>query len=210
MEMCLWRYIVIISLLWRMKCANGIRFVIDKEECVSHKVESEGDILHFSFVLIKSDSPSHVADSGVDLLVKGPSGEQLHDIHDKTSEKYEFVVYKKGLYQFCFTNNSPFLVTVDFDVHVGHFTYHDQHAKDEHFAPLLKQISRLEEALYNIQFEQHWLEAQTDRQVILNDNMSRRALHKSMFESAALIGASVLQIYLMQRLFDRKLHMSRV
>lgn len=36
----------------------------------------------------------------------------------------------------------------------------------EHFTPLLEQIAKLEEALYNIQFEQHWLEAQTDRQAI--------------------------------------------
>lgn len=36
----------------------------------------------------------------------------------------------------------------------------------EHFAPLLEQIAKLDEALYNIQFEQHWLEAQTDRQAI--------------------------------------------
>lgn len=38
----------------------------------------------------------------------------------------------------------------------------------EHFTPLLEQIGKLEEALYNIQFEQHWLEAQTDRQAIGN------------------------------------------
>lgn len=36
----------------------------------------------------------------------------------------------------------------------------------EHFAPLMEQITKLEEALYNIQFEQHWIEAQTDRQAI--------------------------------------------
>ena len=36
----------------------------------------------------------------------------------------------------------------------------------EHFAPLMEQMSKLEEALYNIQFEQHWIEAQTDRQAI--------------------------------------------
>lgn len=38
----------------------------------------------------------------------------------------------------------------------------------EHIAPLLDQIAKLEEALYNIQFEQHWLDAQTDRQAIGN------------------------------------------
>jgi hypothetical protein len=48
-----------------------------------------------------------------------------------------------------------------------------QHATDsfhltnaEHFSPLFEQIAKLDEALYNIQFEQHWLEAQTDRQAI--------------------------------------------
>ncbi|KAK9093890.1 hypothetical protein Scep_025359 [Stephania cephalantha] len=34
----------------------------------------------------------------------------------------------------------------------------------EHGNPLLEHIAKLEDALYNIQFEQHWLEAQTDRQ----------------------------------------------
>lgn len=40
----------------------------------------------------------------------------------------------------------------------------------EHFNPLLEEISKLEEALYNIQFEQHWLEAQTDRQALGNSH----------------------------------------
>ncbi|KAG0489877.1 hypothetical protein HPP92_006740 [Vanilla planifolia] len=71
----------------------------------------------------------------------------------------------------------------------------------------LEQINTLEEALYNIQFEQHWLEAQTERQAL---GMSRRAVHKALFESAALIGASILQVYLLRRLFERKLGTSRV
>jgi hypothetical protein len=36
----------------------------------------------------------------------------------------------------------------------------------EHFTPMLDQIIKLEEALFNIQYEQHWLEAQTERQSI--------------------------------------------
>lgn len=126
--------------------------------------------------------------------VKGPTGDQIHDSRDKTSEKFEFTVHKKGLHRFCFTNKSPYHETIDFDIHVGHFAYFDQHAKDgkhpalpiywwhrdcrwwtlcdlpeicaEHFNPLLEQIAKLEEALYNVQFEQHWLEAQTDRQAL--------------------------------------------
>ncbi|KAK1316357.1 Transmembrane emp24 domain-containing protein p24beta2 [Acorus calamus] len=286
--------IVLVGFLMSAKSTVGIRFVIDREECFSHSVEYEGDVVHVSFVVIKSDTPWHYSDDGVDLVqfegtyrtlialigqfyfthaeidlsnlqhcdhgvgsgsdlvkrwamdwmymedgvskgreklrnvktvdnvrheqgtkhmkqyIKGPGGDQIHDLRDKTSEKFEFTVHRKGLHRFCFTNKSPYHETIDFDVHVGHFAYYDQHAKDEHFAPLLEQIAKLEEALYNIQFEQHWLEAQTDRQALVNEGLSRRAIHKAIIESVALIGASVLQIYLLRRLFERKLGTSRV
>ncbi|WVY90725.1 hypothetical protein V8G54_036239 [Vigna mungo] len=201
---------VLIGALLNLQSSEGIRFVIDRDECFSHDVKYEGDTVHVSFVVIKADSPWHYGDEGVDLVVKGPSGEQIQDFRDKTSDKFDFVAHKSGVHKFCFTNKSPYHETVDFDVHVGHFSYFEQHAKDEHFTPLLEQIGKLEEALYNIQFEQHWLEAQTDRQAIVNDAMSRRAVHKAIFESAALIGASAIQVYLLQRLFERKLGTSRV
>ncbi|KAG9132178.1 hypothetical protein Leryth_022236 [Lithospermum erythrorhizon] len=189
--------------------AFGIRFVIDKDECFSHKVEY-GDTVHYSFVVIKVEGSWHYNEQGVDLVVKGPSGEQLNDFRDKISEKSDFVARDEGVYRFCFTNKSPYHETIDFDVHAAHFSYHEEHAKDEHFKPLYEHIGKLEEALYNIQFEQHWLEAQTDRQAIVNEGMSRRAIHKAMFESFALVGASVLQVFLLRRLFERKLGMSRV
>ncbi|XP_030471280.1 transmembrane emp24 domain-containing protein p24beta2 [Syzygium oleosum] len=202
--------VAMLALFSSLRAVSGIRIVIDREECFSHNVEYEGDTVHVSFVVIKSDSSWHYTEDGVDLVVKGPSGDQIHDFRDKISEKFDFVAHRKGVHRFCFTNKSPYHETVDFDVHVGHFSYHDEHAKDEHFNPLLEQIGKLEEALYNIQFEQHWLEAQTERQAIVNDSMSRRAIHKAFFESVALIGASVLQVYLLRRLFERKLGTSRV
>ncbi|KAI3886309.1 hypothetical protein MKW98_003865 [Papaver atlanticum] len=104
----------------------------------------------------------HYGEDGADLVVKGTTEEQSHDARDKTSEKFEFVAHKKGVHKFCFTNKSPYHETLDFDIHVGHFTYFELYAKDEHFNPLLEQISKLKEALYNIQLEQHWLEATTD------------------------------------------------
>ncbi|KAI7744097.1 hypothetical protein M8C21_030347, partial [Ambrosia artemisiifolia] len=187
-----------------------IRFVIDREECLSHNVEYEGDTVHVSFVVIKSETMWHSTDDGVDLLVTGPGNEHVHALHDRTSEKYEFMAREKGVYHFCFKNKSPYHETIDFDVQVAHFAYHDQHAQDEHFHPLFEQISKLEEALYNIQFEQHWLEAETDRQAVVNEGMSKRAVHKAIIESIALVGVSILQVYLLQRLFERKLGTSRV
>ena len=48
--------------------AFGIRFVIDREECFSHKVEY-GNTVHFSFVVIKSENTWHYSEDGVDLVV---------------------------------------------------------------------------------------------------------------------------------------------
>ncbi|KAK9663973.1 hypothetical protein RND81_14G010400 [Saponaria officinalis] len=194
-----------------LKGVNGLRFVIDREECFSHKVIYEGDTLHFSFVVIKADSPWHSKnEGGVDLLVKGPEGDQIYDARKKTSDKFEFVAHKKGIHTFCFSNKSPYHETLDFDIHASHYGFFDNHAKDEHLSPLYEQIAKLEEELYNIQFEQHWLEAETDRQALINESMSRRTVHKAFLESAALIGASVLQVYLLRRLFERKIGHIRV
>ena len=52
-----------------VKGGFGIRFVIDREECVSHNVEYEGDTVHISFVVIKADDPWHYGEEGVDLVV---------------------------------------------------------------------------------------------------------------------------------------------
>lgn len=65
-----------------------------------------------------------------DYQVKGPKGEQVHDFRDKTSDKSDFVVHNEGLYQFCFTNKSPYHETIDFDVHSSHFYADVEHAKD--------------------------------------------------------------------------------
>ncbi|XP_022769559.1 transmembrane emp24 domain-containing protein p24beta2-like [Durio zibethinus] len=162
--------------LWSLKEAEGMGFVIDEKNAYLMTSSSKGTLSYCE--------------------IKGPSGDQIHDFRDKISEKYEFVVHKKGIYHFCFYNKSPYHETLDFDIQVGHFAYNNQHAK---------MVSNLEEALYNIQFEQHWIEAQTDRQATVTDSMGRRAIHEAMFESAALIEASSLQVYLLKRLFERKL-----
>lgn len=59
--------VIVLSMLLRE--VVGIRFVIDREECLSHNVEYEGDTVHVSFVVIKADTVWHFTDDGVDLLV---------------------------------------------------------------------------------------------------------------------------------------------
>ncbi|GJR51056.1 cellulose synthase-like protein E1 isoform X2 [Tanacetum coccineum] len=144
------------------------------------------------------------------LQVKGPNGELIQEFRDKTSENSEFVAHNEGLYQFCFSNQSPYQETLDFDVHSSHFYRDVEHAKDDHLKPVMEQIKILEEALWRIQFEQSWLESKADRHAIINEKISKRAVHKALVESFAMVGASVLQVYLLTHLFKRKLGMSSV
>lgn len=194
-----------------LRPAMGVRFVLNKEECFTEHVEYDGDLVHVSFVVIRAQDAwnYHHQTAGIDLVIEGP-GQFRQDVHDKSAEKLEFMAHRRGPYKFCLKNNSPFSETVDFDVHVGHIPYYDQKVQDDHINPLMSQIARLEEAIYSVQFEQHWLYAQTERQSILNDNLSRRLIYRALWEAAALVGASVLQVYLLRRLFDKKLSQTRV
>ncbi|KAG0624171.1 hypothetical protein M758_3G229200 [Ceratodon purpureus] len=223
MERLLWRWsrmhqVVLVLGVWLVlatRGAQGLRFVIDKTECWQHEVPFDGDEVHVSYVVIKSDySWSFGSDTvaGLDLTVEGPAGHQVHSSKAKTEDKFDFIAHRKGMYKFCFFNRNSMHETVDFDVHVGYHIVnpYEEHVKDEHIAPLMTQIEKLEEGLYSIQFEQHWLLAQTDRQIIVNETMSRRFIYKAILEAVALIGCSVLQVVLLRRLFEKKLGHSRV
>ncbi|XP_047336572.1 transmembrane emp24 domain-containing protein p24beta2-like [Impatiens glandulifera] len=183
---------------------------MDREECLSHDVKYEGDTVHFSFVVINSEGSRHYSPAGVDLVVKGPGGEQIHDFRDKTSDIGQFVSSSKGVHRFCFYNKSPYHEMIDFDVREAHFSHHEEHAKDDHFNPLIEQISKLQESIYGIWSEQHYLDAQSQQQALVNLKMSKGTIYKACFESVALVGASALQAYLLKRLFDRKMVLSRV
>lgn len=62
--------------------------------------------------------------------VKGPSEEQIHNSYDQITQKFDFTVHKPGIYSFCFYNKSPYHELVDFDLHVSHVAYINEHAKD--------------------------------------------------------------------------------
>ncbi|GLT61698.1 hypothetical protein SLA2020_343850 [Shorea laevis] len=100
-------FVSFLALLSSLKPVLGIRFIMHREECLSKDVKYIADKVQVSFVVIKYDSSWSYAQQGVDLVVKGPSGDQIIDFRDKISEKFEFVTREKGVHRFCFTNKSP-------------------------------------------------------------------------------------------------------
>lgn len=72
MEWWAFRYavvIIVVLCLFTTKGTESIRFLIDREDCLSHNVQYDGDTVHISFVVIKVNSFWHYDHSGVDLVV---------------------------------------------------------------------------------------------------------------------------------------------
>ncbi|MFS7994366.1 hypothetical protein Hanom_Chr12g01105091 [Helianthus anomalus] len=59
---------VLVVLTANMGVVLGIRFVIDREECFSHKAEY-GSTVRYSFVVIKVEGAWNYNEDGVDLVV---------------------------------------------------------------------------------------------------------------------------------------------
>ncbi|KAH7285490.1 hypothetical protein KP509_33G030700 [Ceratopteris richardii] len=170
---------------------QAVRFVLRSEECFHQTVHYDGDHVQVSFV------------------IEGPN--QFHqEAQGKASEKLEFIATHHGPYKFCLKNNSPYSEQVDFSLHVGHASHGHDKVQYDHVSPLMTQIEKLEEAIYSVRFEQHWLYAQTKQQAMVNDNISKRVVQRAFLEAMALVSINALQVYLIRRLFKTKLGYSRV
>ncbi|KAL9670660.1 hypothetical protein QQ045_008216 [Rhodiola kirilowii] len=187
--------------------ALGMQFYLQKEECFLQKVDEDGDIVRVSFVVVRRKSKLHASTAGVDLVVKGPNGEQVHDDRDKKTEHYEFVAKRKGMYRFCFTNKAGSYQLVDFNVAINHQD-HLEPAKDEHLNGVKEKIGKLQRWLKAVEFKLDYLIRDSYRIEEVNEDMSFWAITKAAVESVALVGSSILQVYLLKRLFKRKLESS--
>lgn len=196
---------------------RSLKFTIDRKECLIHHSEEEGALIHGSFVVVGSDNAwgSSFEKAGVDLVVEAPGGYHAYSVRGRSEEQFSFVAIRAGEYRFCFTNHAPIHETIAFDVYSSHQAptpHHNMHemAKDEHIDPLLEHVQQMEESVTSLFYECRWLFAHAERQAELSKITSRRLIVKAFLQSAALIGSSTLQVYLLRRLFEKKLRHSRV
>ncbi|XP_023552939.1 transmembrane emp24 domain-containing protein p24beta2-like [Cucurbita pepo subsp. pepo] len=125
-----------------------------------------------------------------------------HKVNGSSEERIEG---RKGLHSLCFTNKSANQETIDFDSHITPDNqFYELPWENEDLSHLLEQIQRLRDKLEIVEFEQQWFEAQTEQQAKVIEAMSIRAIQKAIFESAVLVGASSLQVFLLRRLFEKK------
>eukprot|EP00245_Coleochaete_scutata_P004225 TRINITY_DN16516_c0_g1_i1.p1 TRINITY_DN16516_c0_g1~~TRINITY_DN16516_c0_g1_i1.p1 ORF type:complete len:217 (+),score=42.39 TRINITY_DN16516_c0_g1_i1:71-721(+) len=211
-SLCLQPLVWLASLLLLVAspCA-AIRFTLDRTECFFEEVKYDGDQVTGSFVITDTDVERwDWTNIGVDLTVEAPAGHVVYSAKKQSEEKFTFIAGRKGMYKFCFANQSPIHETVVFEVHVGHIPTSSQVAKDEHFDPIEAAIYRVQEAVWQVQFEQHWINSNAERHENVDKSLNRRVMYKAALEAVAMIGASLLQVYLLRRLFEKKFSKVRV
>ncbi|CAI5473520.1 unnamed protein product, partial [Closterium sp. Yama58-4] len=91
------------------------------------------------------------------------------------------------------------------EVFVGHQVQPHEIATDEHILPIVTKLSGLHNHIESVFLEAKWFHAQAERQNQLAQATTRKLVVKTAVQSLALITCSFLQVYLLRRLFEKKL-----
>ncbi|CAI7789055.1 unnamed protein product [Closterium sp. NIES-54] len=202
---CFRELLLLVLVLSASSGAHGVRFTLDRKECLTEYVNWVGDVVHGNFVVVSADAWGDWEQNGVDLVISDPDGYTAFSTEGQTLGKFEFMSQREGDYRFCFSNKSPVFETVSLEVFVGHQVQPHEIATDEHILPIVTKLSGLHNHITSVYFEAKWFHAQAERQNQLAQATTRKLVVKTAVQSLALIICSFLQVYLLRRLFEKKL-----
>eukprot|EP00245_Coleochaete_scutata_P006795 TRINITY_DN2157_c0_g6_i1.p1 TRINITY_DN2157_c0_g6~~TRINITY_DN2157_c0_g6_i1.p1 ORF type:complete len:213 (+),score=36.96 TRINITY_DN2157_c0_g6_i1:82-720(+) len=190
---------------------HAFNVLLDRSECFIEEVKNDGDLVTASFV-VEDGQEGWGAPSGegVDLVVLAPTGYSVYTARDKTEDHFSFRTVRAGDYQFCFQNKSPHSTMVTFDFHAGHTESHPDAAQDGQLNPMQAKVDKVQEALWSILADQNYLRARSLRHMKTTQSTSKRVMWYTLLETAALIGASVLQVYVLKSFFNKRVGYNRV
>ncbi|BBN09656.1 hypothetical protein MPTK1_4g21570 [Marchantia polymorpha subsp. ruderalis] len=192
---------VALGLQW----AEALTMTVIDVECVYQYVEHDHDLVSGNFVVVEKNSDWYSEADDVEMVVTGPTGGTMMTAKASGGQKFSFRAGRRGHYKFCFHNPTSAPEDISFSIHVGHIPVASDVAKDEHFNPVETKIAQLKEALESISLEQNYLRRRDVRHKKTNESTQRRLLWYTVMEYVALIAVSIAQVYLIQRLFSKRI-----
>ncbi|KAG0561880.1 hypothetical protein KC19_9G100200 [Ceratodon purpureus] len=199
-----------IALLAIVGQAQALLLTVQNTECVWEDVEYDGDVVSGNFVVLDHEVFWGSDHPGIELIVTGPDGRNVHNTNTIDGEQFEFIAHHKGRYKFCFHNPLSAPEQVTFYIHVGHVPGVEDLAKDEHLKPVDVKIAQLGELLEAVSAEIRYLQTRDLRHRRTNESTQRRLLAYTISEYLLLIGASVGQVYMIRHLFSKRIGYNRV
>ncbi|KAF9063487.1 emp24/gp25L/p24 family/GOLD-domain-containing protein [Rhodocollybia butyracea] len=171
--------------------------------CFYADVDKAGEKIGFYFAVQSGGS------FDIDFDVKDPNQKVLLDGERERQGDYVFTANTVGEYAFCFENDMSTLTEklIDFDIMVESEPRRDPPAKagqiSEHTSALEESIFRLNGMLMNIKRTQKHFHTRDNRGFSIVHSTQNRLFWYAIFESLAVVGMAVFQVYVLQTFFTK-------
>ncbi|KAJ7074472.1 emp24/gp25L/p24 family/GOLD-domain-containing protein [Mycena amicta] len=171
--------------------------------CFYADVDKEGEKIGFYFAVQSGGS------FDIDFDVKDPNDKIMLEGQRERQGDYVFTANYVGEYAFCFENDMSTLTEklVDFDIMVESEPRREPPAKpgqiSEHTSPLEESVFRLNGMLMNIKRTQKHFHTRENRGFSIVKSTQSRLFWYAIFESLAIIGMAVFQVYVLQTFFTK-------
>eukprot|EP00897_Mesotaenium_endlicherianum_P005232 jgi/Mesen1/4737/ME000241S03783 len=146
--------------------------------------------------------------------VTGPDGRQVYSAHRQAEDEFQIRGAGRGVYTFCLLNYANAPETVDLHIWVqpdppllatmADVLIPRELAKDGPVEDALRALAGLQEQLGQIEVDQHYFRARYARRRLVAESTSRRLVCFALLEVAVLVGASVTQVVILRRMFERR------
>ncbi|KAF8888986.1 emp24/gp25L/p24 family/GOLD-domain-containing protein [Infundibulicybe gibba] len=191
--------------LARTAHASALTTTISANErlCFYADVDKAGEKLGFYFAVQSGGS------FDIDFDVRDPNGKAILDGVRERQGDYVLTANTVGEYAFCFENDMSTLTEklVDFDIMVESEPRREAPAKpgkiSEHTSALEESIFRLNGMLMNIKRTQKYFHTRENRGFSIVKSTQNRLFWYAVFESLAVIGMAVFQVYVLQTFFTK-------
>ncbi|KAE9390330.1 hypothetical protein BT96DRAFT_1024625 [Gymnopus androsaceus JB14] len=171
--------------------------------CFFADVDKAGEKIGFYFAVQSGGS------FDIDFDVKDPNEKVLLDGERERQGDYVLTANTVGEYSFCFENDMSTLTEklIDFDIMVESEPRRDAPAKagqiSEHTSALEESIFRLNGMLMNIKRTQKHFHTRDNRGFSIVASTQNRLFWYAVFESLAVVGMAVFQVYVLQTFFTK-------
>ncbi|KAF7293161.1 Endosomal cargo receptor [Mycena chlorophos] len=185
--------------------ASALTTAISANErlCFYAEVDKEGEKIGFYFAVQSGGS------FDIDFDVKDPNDKVMLDGQRERQGDYVFTANTVGEYAFCFENDMSTLTEklIDFDIMVESEPRREAPAKpgqiSEHTTPLEESVFRLNGMLMNIKRTQKHFHTRENRGFSIVKSTQNRLFWYAVFESLAIMGMAVFQVYVLQTFFTK-------
>lgn len=144
-------------------------------------------------------------DTRVQIVTRGPDGQEVSSIDNAESGKFAFVAHMEGEFQTCFTNRDMVSHSVSIKLRSGVEARDlSSIAQKDHLQPLALELVKLEEITREIRLEMLKRKVREKEMSETNETTNSRVKWFSLFSVFVVVSLGLWQIFYLQNYFAEK------